>query len=166
MSDFINQLNDFSCIHREEDLRLSKLYHYTNCPQVVGNIAAGCFRATYIADFKNEDRQEGRLILEQVLDVVRETAGERPELFDECKRLIGTQQSIDEFISRHMTYVLSMSKDYDSKYLWDHYARDNLPIISAQFCASQDVKIRFLWRFWCPKMSRILKLHLLQATSM
>ena len=123
MREFIKRFNDYSCIKKNDTSDIICLSHYTSNINALSNICSGEFWATDIQDFG--DKAEGRLILQRI----NEIAAKENIFSDEQKQyldnLIGDNNKIEKFISKHRTAVLSMCLNTDSKYLWNNYAREN-----------------------------------------
>ena len=123
MGEFLNRINDYSCIMKNDTSDIVCLSHYTSNINALSNICSGEFWATDIKDFG--DKCEGRLILQRVNEIISKINIFSDEQREYAYNLIGDDNKIENFISEHRTAVLSMCLDTDSEYLWNNYAREN-----------------------------------------
>ena len=96
--DFFERYNDYTCV-KKNDPDINELYHYTSNAEAVKNIATGCFWATDIRDFnRKEDKNEGHLILWQLLDWIRTDNDIDSRMSQIVEKLIGNNDAMDRFI--------------------------------------------------------------------
>lgn len=123
MGEFINRYNNYNCIRKNDTENIKKLSHYTSNIRAVLNICDGEYRATDIRDFG--DKHEGKLILQRINEIIADLGQFTGKQKKKIQTLIGSSDAMEEFISKHRTYVLSMCLNINSEYMWKNYAREN-----------------------------------------
>lgn len=123
MGEFINRYNNYNRIKKNDTEDIIKLSHYTSNVEALVNICSGEFWATDIQDFG--DKNEGKLILHRINEIVTNLNQLTKAQKEKVRNLIGSSDTIDNFISKHRTSVLSMCLNINSEYMWKNYAGEN-----------------------------------------
>lgn len=123
--EFIKRYNNYSCIYKNDAPELAVVYHYTSSEEAVKSICEGHFWFTDMSDLTPEDKNEGHLALKKLREWMKEEYSEDKLIMEVMEKNIGNDNTINAFISDHKTFVLSLSTNPDSEYMWENYAKGN-----------------------------------------
>ena len=123
---FWDRFNDYGCINKNDVDDIFELGHYTKYPEAVFNITQGCFWATDIPDFN--DGLEGVYILKRINELLKNMVDAKllsEEQKGYVEKYIGSDEKINQYISDHVTSIVSLCRNLDSEYMWENYAGEN-----------------------------------------
>lgn len=119
---FTDAFNDYSCI---KDTNANKIYHYTEHIEAVEGICSGTFRFTDMLDLEKDDHYEGILILKKLYNELSYIYKGDTGIAKHVEHFIGSDDSIEMFINRHKTFVLSCCLNPNSEYMWKEYSKED-----------------------------------------
>lgn len=117
--DIYDELNNYEYLF-DDRIQIDEISHYTEKVDAVSNITSGEIWATYMESL--DDKKEGRLVFDRLKEYLSKKDGEW------CKALakkIETDDKIEEFLAKKVTYVTCFGKGADSDHLWKNYAKNN-----------------------------------------